>query len=345
MSSFSRHRHQMIMLHKYRLQQIQLQKYQQESHLNTDHKIHLNSDHMIQPKIRKVSKNNIMLEILEKKNIPEIPKFKKMGENKLNLETYKNIMKKQKLVIYVYVLCYNEEFILPHFLKHYDFATKIFIYDNCSTDNSVEIALKDSRCEIIYFSSKFDDIINQTIKNNCWKEHRDQCDYCIVGDMDEFIWHPNNIYDILQKYKSSDNVFSLFPVKGYNMVSENINLDIDKYLYKQIQKGCYSKDYSKINMFCPYSIINMNYSPGSHICKPTSFNSKIIFGPVIILLHYKFIANINMLKKRYNDYSKRMSKINIDNNFGIQYSNYNIYENQYYNTLQNSKKLEIFDKT
>ncbi len=38
----------------------------------------------------------------------------------------------------VFTTCYNEQIILPYFLKHYKkFANNITVYDNMSTDNSV----------------------------------------------------------------------------------------------------------------------------------------------------------------------------------------------------------------
>ena len=254
------------------------------------------------------------------------------------------MLEKQNLIIYVYVVCYNEEFIIPYFLKHYDFATKIYIYDNCSTDNSVEILRQDPRCEIIYFNSKFDDTINQTIKNNCWKKHRNKCDYCIVCDMDEFMWYPNNLYDKLEKSKKENIIFSLFPVRGFSMVSENNNLNKEEYLYKQIKKGYFSEEYSKTNMFSPYHILDMNYSPGSHQCKPIFINENLNTGFEIYLLHYKYIGGINRLKLRQIEYSKRISESNIENNHGKHYYNIKSIYEQYNNVIHKSKYLDFIQK-
>ena len=46
----------------------------------------------------------------------------------------------------VYSICYNEEYMLPFFLQHYSFAD-IVVYDNESTDNSLEI-MKNIEVEI-----------------------------------------------------------------------------------------------------------------------------------------------------------------------------------------------------
>jgi len=44
------------------------------------------------------------------------------------------------MTIDVFTTCYNEEIILPYFIRHYkQFARNITIYDNMSTDNSINI--------------------------------------------------------------------------------------------------------------------------------------------------------------------------------------------------------------
>ena len=64
------------------------------------------------------------------------------------------------LVVHVYALCWNEEKILPYFLRHYGrIASKIVIYDNESSDRSVEIIRSYPNTEVIPYSTdeKIDD--------------------------------------------------------------------------------------------------------------------------------------------------------------------------------------------
>ena len=278
--------------------------------------------------------NNISINIDSKNSIPIRPEF---PNNNFNYSYEQELG--DNLIIYLFIVCYNESFILPHILKHYDYVTKIFIYDNCSSDNSVDIALKDSRCEIIYYSSKFCDKTNQDIKNNCWKQYRKSCHYCIVCDADEFLYHSSGIFNLLLLAKKNNILYSYLDITGINMVSSDTEFTDNEYLYKQINTGYIDKNYSKNIIFCPFLIKEINYSPGSHSFRPESYSNKFIIGPKCILLHFKYIGGIERLKLRQLDYSGRLSKKNIMNNQGLHYLDINSIEDAYTRAINRSVKI------
>jgi hypothetical protein len=75
---------------------------------------------------------------------------------------------------------------LPYFLNHYSkMVDKIVVYDNQSTDNSVEILKSFKGCEIeirdYNTNNEIQDGTLMMVKNNCWKN--DNSDYIIVLDI------------------------------------------------------------------------------------------------------------------------------------------------------------------
>lgn len=91
------------------------------------------------------------------------------------------------MTINVFTICWNEEFMLPHFLKHYEqFADKIFIIDDHSTDRTAVIAKAHSKVEYSLYGfeglneDEFNDTFYSLYKNN-------PSDWAVVVDCDEFI--------------------------------------------------------------------------------------------------------------------------------------------------------------
>ena len=152
--------------------------------------------------------------------------------------------------IHVYSVCYNEEFMLPYFMKHYlKFADKITVYDKMSTDKSVEL-MKENGIEVIPFQSnnEYCESILLNIRNTCWKN--DTSDFVIVCDIDEFIYHPN-IIDKFIKY--SNNGFTIIKPKGFQMMSESLPTTNDQ-IYDELKNGFFDERYSKPCIFNPRNV-------------------------------------------------------------------------------------------
>lgn len=219
--------------------------------------------------------------------------------------------------IFVYVMCYNEEFMIPFFLQHYHFADKIFVYDNESTDRSRELLMQDPRCTIITFKTQFNDKIHQYIKNNCWKQHRGQCDYVIVCDMDEFLYTGIDIKQYLNTLKKANKTYDIFRMRGFNMVSLDDNLNPNIPLIEQVKCGVPSHNYSKNIIFNPNRVRDINYTVGAHSIR---IQGRYNWGPMLNLLHFKFIGGIDRVRRRYDEIKKRLSEVNLKRGYSVHYS-------------------------
>lgn len=199
-----------------------------------------------------------------------------------------------KPTIDVFALCFNEEHILPSFIAHYkSMGAHITVYDNNSTDKSVEI-LTQNGCIVIPYESngQIRDDIYVNIKNNCWKKSR--ADWVIVCDIDEFI-----------KVDFDINKYTIINTCGYDMIGPpGSNL------------GVANPWYSKHIMFRPKFIKEINYKIGGHRCSPIGK----VAGSVEIapLLHYKYISE-DYTFQRHLLYQSRLSDINKRNGWGKEY--------------------------
>lgn len=217
--------------------------------------------------------------------------------------------------IAVYSICYNEEYMLPFFLQHYQsFASEITIYDNHSTDNSVHIMNK-AGINVEYFETdnSIRDDIMLDLKNQFWKKSRGIHDWVIVVDIDEFIYHPNFKHFLLKHYNKS-----LIIPTGYNMFAKTLPVPNKGQIYRQAQFGTSNpKFFNKPCIFRPNKIKEINFEIGCHKAAP---EGEVIphFDLELKLLHYDYLTLDYRIKKCQNR-GKRLSELNRKRLWGIQY--------------------------
>lgn len=187
-------------------------------------------------------------------------------------------------------ICYNEEKILPYFLSHYSkFVDQIIIYDNESTDGTLDILNNTCTDKVKVITNKTNNEISDLryleIKNNSWKENREEYDWQIIVDIDEFIYHKDLQY-MFEMYKH--NKITIIPTIGFNMISNKFPTDYSKNLIDLCKNGIHDFNYGKPCIFNPNEIKDINYAPGAHMCSPVG-NIKI-GNPSIKLLHYKYFG-------------------------------------------------------
>ena len=196
-------------------------------------------------------------------------------------------------VVNIYLLCFNEEVLIPHTVFHYrKFLPncKIIIYDNESSDKSVEVA-KSLECEVVSWSSAG---INDTqkkseIHNNCWKHA--QCDWIICADMDEWLCITEEDLN-LETVKQT----TILKINGYDMIGTSTTLDLNDIDLHKIDRCCENKYESKHLCFNKKYIKEINYDHGNHNIKPIGnilYSHKIYTNKHMSLLGLPFFIQKN----------------------------------------------------
>lgn len=193
--------------------------------------------------------------------------------------------------INIFLLCYNESSLLPHTIKHYKKylpSCKITIYDNESTDNSVEIAKK-LGCNVISWNSNniIDDYKYIEIKNNCWKSI--EKGWIIMADMDEYLCVTED--DLMKEMKNGTTILN---INGLDMIGESETIDLSDIDLQEIKKYVNNPMENKKLCFLREKISEMNYSMGAHSCNPQGdirYSSIIYINKHMYILGLKFLTN------------------------------------------------------
>jgi len=218
-----------------------------------------------------------------------------------------------------YTITYNEEKMINFFLNHYSpFCRNITIFDNQSTDNTVNIVKSHkniSNISLYQYDSgdKLNDAIYINIKNNCWK--KSNADYVIIVDCDEFLYNQNGIEKFL-----SDTNKKIYKPHGYDMISEKFPLGDN--VFDSVKMGIPSENYSKCVMFSPKLMSEINYELGCHRCHPIDSESEIAIPSIyndLKLLHFKNLS-FNYRFERHKMYMNRFSEFNKSHGSGIHYT-------------------------
>lgn len=242
--------------------------------------------------------------------------------------------------ITLYIICNNEQLILPHLLNYYStIVDKIVVYDNESTDDTLKILngyKGDLEIRTFKTNHQLRDDIHAKIKNTCWIG--DDSDYCIVTDADEFIYHPFGLRNYLEQ--NLDNDF--FTPIGYQMISDEFPSDYSKLITEQVKTGTPDPFYNKLSIINPKRAVDINFKPGGHEVHYEVIGPefKPVVDPNLKLLHYKFLG-LDYILNRKKHYPARMSAVNIENGWGKHYTEPDKEIIDHYNRIREASKVII----
>lgn len=219
--------------------------------------------------------------------------------------------------IHGYFICWNEEKLIPYFLKHYEtICDEIHVYDNESTDNSINLLNSHDKVKLHTFktnntSHEFSEI---EVKSTAWMKSKGKTDWIIVGDMDEFIYS-ENLRIALEQY-DKQNVSAIQPC-AWQMLSLNYP-SCPGQIYEEVRFGSRLAFYDKTQLFNANKTDYIVYSPGCHSALIKT-KGMIQSTNKIKLLHFKMMGVKNTYE-RNKILNERRSNDDINHSFGTHYN-------------------------
>ena len=218
--------------------------------------------------------------------------------------------------VHLYALSWNEELIIPFFLRHYEpLVDRMVIYDDGSNDCSLELLAASPKVELRRFTGMGDSFVLSALAqyNHFWKESRGQSDWVIVCNLDEHFYHPR-FRDYLEQCRRDQ--ITIIKAKGYQMVSRKMPPP-DAVLAEVIRSGVPWDRLDKTAIFNPDAIEEIHFGPGRHRCQPKGI---VIYPPEIEvkMLHYKYLG-MDYLIERSAELGTRMKAADRRLHYGHQY--------------------------
>ena len=233
--------------------------------------------------------------------------------------------------IHIFAISYNEEPFVKNFLAGYKDAERIVVYDNFSTDDTVELLQKDPRVEVRFYDSnnQIRDDLYLEIKNHAWKEARGKAEWVIVVDFDEifnrcFLDGATAKFDLDLREQTKQG-YNIIKPCGYNMISLDAPLYAEGHPFLYSQKATYHVPEEKLCCFNPNELSEINYYAGCHRSEPLDRQQgvrdlRVCFDPRFKLMHFKF-WNLEAYIPRMVEYQTRLSDWNRRMGAGWHYVN------------------------
>jgi hypothetical protein len=218
--------------------------------------------------------------------------------------------------VHLFVLSWNEAKMLPYFFRHYSgLVDKFFIFDNGSTDGSLELLAGDERVSVVHWDVEGESFVegSRQLYNNFWKRSRGQTDWAIIVEVDEHLYHPD-LRSHLQR--CAERGITVVKPIGYEMIADEFPTG-EKPLWQLVTRGVRSFPLDKCAIFNPSVIEEMNYSHGRHEASPTG---RVIWEkqPQVRLLHYKRLG-ADYVSERNRILSRGIRSGDIAEDWGLHY--------------------------
>jgi glycosyltransferase involved in cell wall biosynthesis len=201
--------------------------------------------------------------------------------------------------VHIFLLCYNEERILPYTLQHYkkNFPNAIItIFDNYSTDRSAAIA-EEQGCRVVKYDSneQQNEELLIWVRSHLWKDFMEK-GWVIMCDMDEWL----SMTDAQLEEEDAKGT-TIVTTQGFNMVGESKMADLSDINLFDIKRGFYDDRMSKSICF-KYPEVGIEFWYGAHHCFPQGY---IQYSEEAYLLqHYDILGAEYVVEKNQRRYER-----------------------------------------
>jgi hypothetical protein len=214
--------------------------------------------------------------------------------------------------VHAYILCWNEELMLPYTLDHYSrFCSRITLLDNMSDDSSLDIAKCYPNVIVKQWDSggQFHDGLHARLKSSVYKNSRNKCDWVLVCDCDEFLFGWEHLNDYRTEGLQTPQVI------GFQMVSRFFPTYDGRPIHEVVKRGYRDTVFDKQVLFDPG--IDIEFGFGAHKASVAPQNPTS--APPLRLLHYKFLGPTYMRYKNQRSFA-RLSGFNKARGLGFHYN-------------------------
>lgn len=208
-------------------------------------------------------------------------------------------------------LCFNEIDIIPFARKYWErIGCDVVVFDNGSTDGSIELLQSLPYCTVRHFDSAGqNDVIQKTVKETAYMEYKDKYDVIIITDMDELFF-----FNDFEKAATDmiEGGYNCIVVNNYALCEDfKPQPSEEYYLHEQCHKFYKQKlnhmngygELSKLSIFNTKATSQVCMSVGQHYVK-TLPNMQILLRSDGFCLHVDKGFNIEYkfkVRQRMND--------------------------------------------
>lgn len=218
--------------------------------------------------------------------------------------------------VHLYALCWNEERMLPSFLRHYESIVDRFcVFDDGSSDHSRVLLEGHPKVEVNEFEKVGDSYVLAAMRfyREAWKASRGHADWVIVCNIDEHLYHRDLLGYLL---RCRERGVTIVGTLGYEMVGDSFPEGPAR-LCDAVTRGVRWDRLDKVAVFDPTAITDIGYSPGRHVVRPAG---RVVFPGrrTVRLLHYKYLG-LDYLMRRQAELRTRLLPGDMAQGYGIQY--------------------------